>query len=117
MKTVGIIGLGLIGGSMGLDLKERGYAGRVVGVEAVPLNAEAALKMGLADEIAPTVEDCVKKSEVIVVAVPVGRAVTMVCEILDIFQQLGQFFAVESDAVNGESVLRDLIGGKTVFTI
>ena len=88
-KTVGIIGLGLIGGSMGLDLKERGYAGRVVGVEAVPLNAEAALKMGLADEIAPTVEDCVKKSDIVVVAVPVGRAVTMVCEILDIFKQLG----------------------------
>ncbi len=40
---------------------------------------------------------------------------TLMC--MDIYQQLGQFFAVESGAVSGESVLRDLISGKTVFTI
>ena len=32
---VGIIGVGLIGGSMAVDLKNRGFADRVVGVEAM----------------------------------------------------------------------------------
>ena len=31
--TVGIVGLGLIGGSMAIDLKRRGFASRVLGVE------------------------------------------------------------------------------------
>ena len=81
MKTVGIIGLGLIGGSMGLDLKVRGFASRVLGVERDPLSADAAVRLGLADEIVPF-EECVAKSDIIVVAVPVGTAVKLVPEIL-----------------------------------
>ena len=48
---VGVIGLGLIGGSMAIDLRRRGFAEKVLGVENEKLNAEAALKIGLADEI------------------------------------------------------------------
>ena len=81
MKTVGIIGLGLIGGSMGLDLKARGFASRVIGVEQDPLSADAAVRLGLADEIV-SFDDCVKQADIIVVAVPVGTAVKMVPEIL-----------------------------------
>lgn len=83
--TVGIIGLGLIGGSMAVDLKRRGFAGTVLGVEADPVNAEAAAKMKLADEIVGY-EECVDCSDIIVVAVPVGTAVRMVCDILDRFR-------------------------------
>ena len=43
--NVGIIGIGLIGGSMALDLRRRGFAEKVAGVEKDPVNAEAALKM------------------------------------------------------------------------
>ena len=85
MKTVGIIGLGLIGGSMAIDLKRRGFASRVLGVEQVPLNAEAALKIGLVDEVVPY-QECVERADIIVVAVPVGSAVGLVSDILDRFQ-------------------------------
>ena len=81
MKTVGIIGLGLIGGSMGLDLKSRGFASRVLGVEQDPLSADAAVRLGLADEIV-SFDDCVASADIIVVAVPVGTAVKMVPQIL-----------------------------------
>ena len=50
-RTVGIIGLGLIGGSMAIDLKRRGFAFTVLGVEADPVAAEAARTIGLADEV------------------------------------------------------------------
>ena len=49
--TVGIIGLGLIGGSMAIDLKRRAFADRIIGVEADPISASAAAKIGLADEV------------------------------------------------------------------
>ena len=85
MKTLGVIGLGLIGGSLALDLKRRGYAQTVLGVENDPVSAQAALTIGLADEIVPY-EICIEKADVIVVAVPVGTAVKMVPDILDKIQ-------------------------------
>ena len=57
-RTVGIIGLGLIGGSMAIDLRRRGFATRVIGVEHEPINASAAGKIGLVDEIG-TLEDAI----------------------------------------------------------
>lgn len=86
--TVGIIGLGLIGGSMAVDLKRRAFADTILGVEAEPVNAAAAMKMGLADEMV-SYEECVRRSDIIVVAVPVGTAVRMVCDILDKFRDSG----------------------------
>ena len=85
MKTLGVIGLGLIGGSLALDLKRRGYAQTILGVENDPVSAQAALTIGLADEIVPY-ETCIEKADVIVVAVPVGTAVKMVPDILDKIQ-------------------------------
>ena len=82
--TVGIIGLGLIGGSMAIDLKRRGFASEVLGVESDPVNAAAAAKIGLVDRVVPFGE-CVAQSDVVVIAVPVGAAVKMLPEILDIF--------------------------------
>ncbi|MBR1873263.1 MAG: prephenate dehydrogenase [Bacteroidales bacterium] len=85
---VGIVGLGLIGGSMAIDLKRRGFADKVLGVEADPVNAAAAGKMGLADEIVP-LEECVDRSDIVVIAVPVGTAVKMLPQVLDRFQAQG----------------------------
>ena len=36
--TIGVIGLGLIGGSMALDLKRRSFADTVIGVENDPVH-------------------------------------------------------------------------------
>ena len=84
----GIIGIGLIGGSMATDLRRRGFAEKVIGVEKDPVNAEAALKMGLVDEVV-SFEKCVEDSDLIVVATPVGDAVKMVCAVLDLFKENG----------------------------
>ena len=79
---VGIIGLGLIGGSMAVDLRRRGFADEVLGVEADPVNAAAAEKIGLADRIV-TFEECVGQADLVVLAVPVGAAVKMLPQVLD----------------------------------
>jgi len=81
MCTVGVIGLGLIGGSMAIDLKRRGFASRVIGVEKDSIAAEAAKTIGLVDDIV-SYEQCIEQADIIVVAVPVGTAVKMVPDIL-----------------------------------
>jgi len=84
-KQVGVIGLGLIGGSMALDLKRRGFAASTLGVEADPVAAEAARTIGLVDEVV-SYEECIARADIVVVAVPVGTAVKMVPDILDRFK-------------------------------
>lgn len=82
--NVGIIGLGLIGGSMAIDLRRRGFADGIAGVESDSVNAAAAVKIGLVDRIL-TLEECVAESDIIVLAVPVGAAVKMLPQVLDLF--------------------------------
>ena len=84
--VLGIIGLGLIGGSMAIDLKRRGFAQEVVGVETEPVNASAAKAIGLVDEVVD-LKQCVDRSDVIVVAVPVGAAQALLPEILDMMPE------------------------------
>ena len=85
---VGIIGLGLIGGSMAIDLKRRGFADEVIGVESDPVNAATALKIGLVGQVLP-LEDCVRESDVIILAVPVGAALMILPQVLDMFSAMG----------------------------
>ena len=82
MCTVGVVGLGLIGGSLALDLKRRGFAARTLGVEADSVAAEAAHTIGLVDEVVD-LDTCVKEADIIVLAVPVGVAVKLVTRVLD----------------------------------
>ena len=84
--TVGVVGLGLIGGSMALDLKRRGFAAHTLGVEADPVAAEAAKTIGLVDEVVD-LDTCIAQSDIIVLAVPVGTAVKLVTYVLDQVQK------------------------------
>ncbi|MBQ7020475.1 MAG: prephenate dehydrogenase [Bacteroidales bacterium] len=83
---IGIIGLGLIGGSMAIDLKRKGFAEEIIGVEADPVNAAAAEKIGLVDRVADF-QECVDSSDMVILAVPVGAAVRLLPKVLDRFAE------------------------------
>lgn len=83
---VGIVGLGLIGGSMAIDLRRKGFASEILGVDAEPVNAAAAERIGLVDRIVD-MDECVRKADLIVLAVPVGAAVRLLPEVLDKFAE------------------------------
>ncbi len=92
---VAIIGLGLIGGSMAIDLKRKGFAEEILGVESDPVNAAAAEKIGLVDRVV-TLEESIAEADILVLAVPVGAAVRLLPQILD-------GFAAGSGASSGAS--------------
>lgn len=84
---VGIIGLGLIGGSMAIDLKRRGFADEVIGCTRTSVSAAAATKIGLIDRIAD-VETCIEQADIIVVSVPADTAAKVLPHILDRFGEM-----------------------------
>ncbi|MEN9350521.1 MAG: hypothetical protein RL372_1499 [Bacteroidota bacterium] len=80
---VTIIGTGLIGGSMALTLKEKGFATKVVGVDASEQHLAQALALGIIDE-AHTLQDAVTLSDLIIIATPINAAENLLPQILDI---------------------------------
>jgi len=81
--TVTIVGIGLIGGSMALALKEKGLAGKVIGVDANPDHGKKALALNLVDEVA-SLDDGVKTADLVILAIPVNALQTIVLKVLDL---------------------------------
>lgn len=80
--TIGIIGLGLIGGSMAIDLRRNKFADRFIGCDNIELNAVTAQRIGLVDEIV-SYNELIRQSDLIILSVPVSAALTMLSDILD----------------------------------
>jgi prephenate dehydrogenase len=80
---VTIIGTGLIGGSMALTLKEKGFATKVIGVDASEQHLAQALALGIIDE-AHSLQDAVAISDLIIIATPINAAENLLPQILDI---------------------------------
>jgi prephenate dehydrogenase len=72
---ISIIGLGLIGASLGGALHQRGY--NVVGYDSNPTAAHVAEMRGLVDTVCPTVEEAVRGSEVVILATPVATIISL----------------------------------------
>jgi prephenate dehydrogenase len=80
-----VIGLGLIGGSMAIDLRKKGLTTSVVGVDANPANSKLAVELGLVDKVS-SLEEAVKNADVVVVSIPVNSIHSFLPGLLDIIE-------------------------------
>ena len=79
--TVTIVGIGLIGGSLALALKDKGIATRVIGVDNKH-HQEKALSLKLVDE-AMELEQAIIESDLIVLAIPVTALTDLLPQVLN----------------------------------
>ncbi|MBI2688325.1 MAG: prephenate dehydrogenase/arogenate dehydrogenase family protein [Acidobacteria bacterium] len=76
MKTVAIAGVGLIGGSFALALRQAGFTGLIAGVSSPRTIAEA-LEHGVIDR-EMTLAEAAREADLLLLAQPIGRIVTMI---------------------------------------
>jgi prephenate dehydrogenase len=81
--NVTIVGVGLISGSFALGLKEKGLAKHIIGVSRTEASSRKAIELGLIDE-ALSLEEAVKKSDLIYVAIPVDATLPVMQTIMDL---------------------------------
>jgi len=81
-KKVSIIGLGLIGGSLAIQLHEKKLSSRLIGVDASLEHAAQALELELVDEIMD-LDAAINIADVIVLAIPVDKITEMLPSVLD----------------------------------
>lgn len=81
MMKVCIVGLGLIGGSLALDLKRRGFAEWIIGVDSNIRHQNIALLTGLVDEVG-SLDSGTEMADLIILCTPVDKIRELLPEIL-----------------------------------
>jgi len=71
-RRIAIVGLGLLGGSLGLALKKAGFAGRVVGQARRAETRQLALTQSAVDEVFANVAEAARDADLVILATPVA---------------------------------------------
>lgn len=81
MKVI-IVGLGLIGGSISIDLRSAGFATEIIGVDNNPEHVAQAKSRGLCDEILP-LKQALKNADLVILAIPVDAVMKLLPQVLN----------------------------------
>ncbi|MEC5395159.1 prephenate dehydrogenase [Bergeyella sp. RCAD1439] len=81
--NIAVVGVGLIGGSMMLKLKEKQAVTTVFGIDRNENHLKTALSRGIIDQCA-NLEEGVKKADLILIATPVDTTQTLLPKVLDL---------------------------------
>ena len=80
-QRVAIVGVGLIGGSIGMALRQRKLAAEVIGVGRREANLETAIKLGAIDRGTMKLAEGVAEAELVIVSTPVDKVAEMALEV------------------------------------
>lgn len=79
---IAIVGIGLIGGSIAIRLRETKFFTKIIGVDKSEANQKKALHLNLVDEIMP-LEEAIQQAKVIILTTPVDVIMKLAPAILD----------------------------------
>ena len=83
---ISIIGTGLIGGSIALKLRDKNFTNFVYGIDQNENHLSNALELNIIDEKA-NLENGVKNSDLVIIAIPVDAARTILPSVLDLINE------------------------------
>jgi prephenate dehydrogenase len=81
-KKIAIVGVGLIGGSLAIQLHEKKISSKIIGVDANADHAQQAIELELVDEVM-NLDEAIAESDVIILAIPVDTLVSLLPSIMD----------------------------------
>jgi len=93
MKKIAVIGLGLIGGSLALELKKVTWS-TIYGVDNNPEHLQKALDLGIIYK--KSTLDIVKEVDVVIIAIPVDGIPKLAIQVLDLIEENTLVFDVGS---------------------
>lgn len=99
MMTAAVIGLGLIGGSFALSLKEHGLCNMVLGVDSSETNCAKALELGLVEETVG-IDEAASRADLIVIATPVDSIPMIAIRLLN--KVSPQQVVMDTGSIKGE---------------
>jgi prephenate dehydrogenase len=79
---IAVAGLGLIGGSMALVLKQKGFATKVWGVDSQEAHGLKAIALGIVDEVTD-LDHAIDESDLVILSAPVSACAALLPRVLD----------------------------------
>lgn len=117
IKKLTLIGVGLIGGSFALDLKRQGLVQHVIGVDTNQDNLERALERNVIDVAHSSITEESAKSDLILLATPVGQIETIVLQLAPILGKNTMLSDVGSTKGNVLNIFRQHLNYHLPFCI
>ena len=103
MDKIAIVGLGLIGTSMGLAIRQTQNRNlEVVGIDLEPTHTSTARKMGAIDREARTIPDAVRDADLVIVSIPV-------LAMRDLFEFIAEFLKEGAVVTDTGSTKKDVV--------
>lgn len=84
-KRIAIVGVGLIGGSLAIQLHEKKLSSKLIGVDANDEHARQAVELELVDEVT-SLDNAIEQSDIIILAIPVDKLVELLPLVMDKIQ-------------------------------
>ena len=83
IRQLTVIGVGLIGGSLALALKNAGFCTEIVGAGRSRDNLDKAVELGVIDRYSTNLKEAVADADLVFLAVPMGVMASVMNEIAD----------------------------------
>ena len=99
-KKIAIVGVGLIGGSLAIQLHEKKLSSKLIGVDLNEEHAKKAVELELVDEIM-SLDNAIEKSDVIILAIPVDALVKLLPSIMD---KIDQQIVIDLGSTKAQSI-------------
>ncbi len=88
IETLGIIGVGLLGGSIALAARERCLVKRIIGISTNPESLNIAKQRGMIDEGSLEITSTLKAAELTIICTPVDRVASIAQSLLHQFPDM-----------------------------
>ena len=108
-QTVGIIGVGLIGGSLGLALKHHQISTKVLGCGRSLPNMEEALRLGAISQIA-SLQELGEQADLIILCVPVAQTKSVLTQLLPYLRKETILIDVGSTKSDVIAIAKEVLG-------
>ena len=112
-ERVAIIGLGLLGGSLGLALHEHAPDITTTGFDADPATRKRAAELGLVGNVTETAADAVADADLVILCVPVGAMAQAARDIADALPANAVISDVGSSKASVQKALAEALPGHT----
>ena len=112
VDSIGIIGVGLIGGSLARGLRKTNWCNRIIGFDANHQTINDAQRLSVIDEGFVSIADCAEVPEMVVIAVPVSRVKGVLNDIKPWFSSSKAITDVSSTKQNIIDELNKLFAGE-----
>ena len=116
-KNIAVLGLGLMGASLALGLKTRGFSGQIIGYARREETRNQALESGLLDQVFADPAEAVREADIVVICVPIWTIAQLAEQIVGSLKPGAVVTDVGSTKSELLKIMKPLFAGREAYFV